>query len=85
MIERKYELKEIFKAEGLGSENRMTYFFLLTDNRVLVRCGCFLGMLDEFVEQVKETHGDRKYAREYLMCAELAKLHFGLETEDAEA
>lgn len=82
MIEREYELKEIFKAEGLGSENRMTYFFLLTDNRVLVRCGCFLGMLDEFAAQVKETHGDSKYAKEYFKCIELVKLHFEKEEEE---
>ena len=75
-IEGIYELKKLFKAEGLGSRERMTYFFLLTDGDILVRCGCFLGFIEDFEKQVKETHGESKYAREYLMCAELAKLHF---------
>lgn len=76
-IENIYEMQDMFKAEGLGSAQRMTYFFLLTDGSILVRCGCFCGALTEFIDRVKETHGDSKYAQEYLMCAELAKLHFG--------
>ena len=76
-IENIYEMQDMFKAEGLGSAKRMTYLFLLTDGSILVRCGCFCGALTEFIDRAKETHGDSKYAQEYLMCAELAKLHFG--------
>ena len=76
-IENIYEMQDMFKAEGLGSAKRMTYLFLLTDGSILVRCGCFCGTLTEFIDRAKETHGDSKYAQEYLMCAELAKLHFG--------
>ncbi len=31
----------------------------------------------QFRDKVKETHGDSKYAQEYLMIADLMELHFG--------
>ena len=71
--------------QGFGSENRPTTMYNDAKRGIAVACGCFGGDLQAFAAQVKETHGDSKYAKEYLMCIELAKLHFGLETEDAEA
>lgn len=47
----------------------------LTKTREIL-CGCFYGMLDAFREKSKETHGDTKYAKEYLMIADLMKMHF---------
>ena len=38
--------------------------------------GCFYGDLAEFREIVKKTHGDSKYAKEYLAIADLMELHF---------
>ncbi len=65
-----------------GSENRATYIFL-TNNGLYVRCGCFIGTIDEFAEKVKETHGNSQYAKEYLMMIELAKLRLeGRENEN---
>ena len=40
------------------------------------QCGCFCGTVDEFRSKVRETHGNSKYAKEYLMIADLMELHF---------
>lgn len=62
--------------KGLGSENRNTTFFKCDDETIKVKCGCFFGTLTEFEQKVKETHGDSKYAKEYLACVEVVKIHF---------
>ena len=67
--------------KGLGSENRNTTFFKCNDGHIHVKCGCFNGTLAEFEEKVKETHGDSKYAKEYLACVQVVKIHFGIEEE----
>ena len=64
--------------QGFGSKNRTTTFFKCKDNLIRVICGCFEGTIDEFVSKVKETHGNNKYAREYLAIIDLAKIHFDL-------
>lgn len=61
--------------KGFGRNCRNTTFFKSEDD-VKVVCGCFYGTLDEFRKKVKETHGDSKYATEYLMIADLMELHF---------
>ena len=33
--------------------------------------------MNEFREKAKETHGETKYAKEYLMIADLMEYHFG--------
>ena len=63
--------------QGLGSANRTTTIMRSQDGGLLVSCGCFQGTLDEFAAKVKQTHGDNKYAKEYELCIELAKVHFG--------
>ena len=62
--------------KGFGRNCRNTTFFKSEDGDVKVVCGCFYGTLDEFRKKVKETHGDSKYATEYLMIADLMELHF---------
>ena len=64
------------EIQGFGSSYRSTTFFRCKDGLVYVRCGCFYGDLDKFRAKVKETHGDGKMAREYLMIADLMELHF---------
>ena len=64
--------------KGFGSENRNTTMFRTKNGDVFVRCGCFAGDLKEFLKKVKETHGSSIYAKEYLACAEVAKIHFGI-------
>ena len=65
--------------KGLGSRYRDTTIFKTRNGDVVVRCGCFYGTLTEFVNEVGITHGDSKYAKEYLALVELAKIHFGIE------
>ena len=63
-------------VKGFGRINRVSTFFCCSDGAVRVQCGCFYGDLDKFRAKVKETHGDGKMAREYLMIADLMELHF---------
>ena len=62
--------------KGFGRECRATTFFRLKSGEIGVRCGCFYGTVEQFREKVKETHGNSKYAKEYLMIADLMQLHF---------
>lgn len=64
--------------KGLGSANRDTTFVRCKDGHIYVSCGCFGGDLDYFETQVKETHGENKYAKEYLACIEVVKIHFDI-------
>ena len=67
-------------ASGFGSEYRTTTFFKLKNSdEIGVRCGCFYGTLKEFKEIVKETHGETKKAKEYLMLADLMEYRFSEE------
>ena len=61
---------------GFGRVFRTTTFFRCKDNLVRCQCGCFYGTVDEFRAKVRETHGNSKYAKEYLMIADLMELHF---------
>ena len=67
---------DICYISSFGSKNRHTTFFRCKDDTIKVICGCFTGTLDEFRDKVKETHGDNKYAKEYLLAADLAELKF---------
>ena len=62
----------------IGSRNSFTTFFRDKDNEIVVRCGCFLGKIDKFLERVKETHGDSRYAFVYRAAVEVAKAHIKL-------
>jgi carbonic anhydrase/acetyltransferase-like protein (isoleucine patch superfamily) len=63
--------------QGFGSKSRNTTIFRTRNENIMVKCGCFTGNLKEFSEKIKETHGNTKYAKEYLACIEVAKIHFG--------
>ena len=70
---------------GFGRYFRATTFFRCKDKILRVQCGCFYGDLAQFREIVKKTHGDSKYAKEYLAIADLMELHFSDEEENQEA
>ena len=72
---------DIATISGFGSEYRTTTFFRTKNDEIAVKCGCFYGTLAEFREKVKKTHGDSKYAKEYLMIADLMEMHFRGEEE----
>lgn len=68
-------------VQGFGSAYRSTTFFRTIDGGIGVQCGCFYGTLAEFRDKVKETHGDSKKAKEYLMIADLMEYRFSSEKE----
>lgn len=71
-----------FCTQGpIGSRNGFVTFYRTKDNTVEVKCGCFLGSLQEFVNQVEKTHKGNKYEKEYKLAAELAKVCIRLEGE----
>ena len=70
---------------GFGHCFRTTTFFRCEDKIIRVQCGCFYGDLAQFREIVKKTHGDSKYAKEYLAIADLMELHLSGEEEKQEA
>lgn len=62
--------------KGFGSHSRSTTMFRGENENIYVSCECFSGTLEEFENKVKETHGNNKFAREYLALVEAAKIHF---------
>ena len=72
-------------VKGFGRYFRTTTFFRCKDKILRVQCGCFYGDLAQFRKIVKKTHGDSKYAKEYLAIADLMELHFAEEEEKQEA
>ena len=75
---------EVFSAShvlvigAIGSRNDFTTFYRDKDNEITVKCGCFLGKIDRFLEKVTQTHGDSKYALVYIAAVEVAKLQIDL-------
>ena len=61
--------------KGFGTKFRTTTFFKCEDRNVRVVSGCFLGTIEEFRKQVKETRAG-KIAKEYLLIADLMEEHF---------
>ena len=78
---------EVFSAShvlvigAIGSRNDFTTFYRDKDNEITVKCGCFLGKIDRFLEKVTQTHGDSKYALVYRAAVEIAKLQIDLSGE----
>ena len=55
--------QHLISFAGIGSARRSTTYWVEADE---VRCGCFTGTLEEFAEQVEETHEDNpKHLAEY--------------------
>ena len=75
---------EVFSADhvlvidAIGSRNDFTTFFRDKDNEITVKCGCFLGKIDKFLEKVTQTHKDTKHALVYRTAVEVAKLQIDL-------
>lgn len=83
VVEKDKPLKKIFSIEGIGSANRKTYFFLLTNRETYMRCGCFAGYLKEFAARVSKAHAGTLYKKQYLTAIELAELSFREEAKNA--
>ena len=70
------EFDKMISCGGFGSEERTTYFFLLTDKRIFVRCGCFHGNIDEWAMQVSDTHEGTNLEDAYLALIPAVKAQF---------
>ena len=73
--------RHYFVQGPIGSRDGFATFYKTKDDTIAVKCGCFLGSLQEFVNQVEETHGGSRYEKEYKLAAELAKVCIRLEGE----
>ena len=73
---------DYISIKGLGSVNRTTTICKDKILGISVKCGCFFGSLKDFEEKVKEIHGNNKYAQEYKLLIELAKVHFDNGSEE---
>ena len=76
-----FNTRHFFVQGPIGSRDGYVTFYRTKDDTVEVRCGCFSGSLQEFVNQVEETHGGSRYEKEYKIAAELAKVCIRLEGE----
>lgn len=76
-----FDTRHFFVQGPIGSRDGYVTFYRTKDDTVGVRCGCFSGSLQEFVNQVEETHGGSRYEKEYKLAAELAKVCIRLEGE----
>ena len=81
---RVYDIRHVFTAGPIGSRDGFVTFFRDKDGGISVKCGCFSGKLGEFLERVRKTHGDSKYAHEYILIAESAKACIDLTAEKPE-
>ena len=79
-----YDNAKVFSADhvlvigAIGSRNDFATFFRNKDNEITVKCGCFLGKIDKFLEKVTQTHKDTKHALVYRAAVEVAKLQINL-------
>ena len=79
---RVYHSTHLLTIGAIGSRNAFTTFYRDKDGEITVKCGCFCGKIEEFLNKVKETHGDNKHAQVYRAAVELAKLQIDLSGDD---
>ena len=80
-----YSANHIFSIGPVGSRDGHTTFYRNKNKKIEVRCGCFNGRIEEFIEKVAETHGKNKHASVYRAAAEIAKLQIEPLSTDKEA
>ena len=57
------KISDVLCISPIGSRNDVTTFFKTKDNNICVKCGCFTGTIDDFLEAVNKTHGKNKHAK----------------------
>ena len=73
-----FSVSHVLVIGAIGSRNDFTTFFRDKDGDIAVKCGCFLGKIDRFLEKVALTHGNSKYALVYRAAVEVAKLQIDI-------
>ena len=76
-----FSASHVMVIGAIGSRSDFTTFYRGKDQQIMVKCGCFNGNIDEFINKVQETHGDNKYALAYRAAVEVAKLQIKLDDE----
>ena len=76
-----FSARHILVIGTIGSRDDFTTFYRDKDNEITVKCGCFLGKIDKFLEKVTQTHGDSNYALVYRAAVEVARLQIDLSGE----
>lgn len=76
-----FSASHVLVIGAIGSRDDFTTFFRDSDNEITVKCGCFLGKIDEFLKKVAKTHKDSKCAFVYRAAVEVAKLQIDLSLE----
>lgn len=74
----------VFVAGPIGSQNDFATFYRDKDRQITVKCGCFLGKMDEFIKEIQLTYGDSKYALAYQAVILAAKFQIDLTKEPDE-
>ncbi len=64
-------------SDLIGSRSKSTTVYL-SDNKLLVVCGCFRGDLKEFETAVNKTHGDNEHGQAYKAFIKKVKVYFGI-------
>ncbi len=73
------KISDVLCISPIGRRNDVTTFFKTKDNNIGVKCGCFTGTIDDFLEAVNETHGENRHAKAYKLACELARVQIELE------
>ena len=76
-----FSARHVLVIGAIGSRDDFTTFYRDKDNESTVKCGCFLGKIDKFLEKVTQTHGDSNYALVYRAAVEVARLQIDLSGE----
>ena len=79
---RVFKMSHYLTVGPIGSRREFTTFFRTKGLEIKVSCGCFRGNIEEFAQQVQETHGDNNHAKRYGIAIELAKASIDLSPEE---
>lgn len=76
-----FSARHVLVIGAIGSRDDFTTFYRDKENEITVKCGCFLGKMDKFLEKVTQTHGISNYALVYRAAVEVARLQIDLSGE----
>ena len=69
-----YEAKNILAVGPIGSRLDITYAVKYRD-RIMIKCGCFWGDLEQWQAQCRATHGDNSHAAAYAAAADFIRAY----------
>lgn len=63
----------------IGSRNDTTTFYRDVNGGVMVKCGCFVGTLNEFEQAVQRKHAQTHHGKAYMAAIQTARVQLGKE------